>query len=228
MGKPVKDHSSLFLWLTVFFVTSLLLSNIIAGKLITVFGIVLPSAVILFPVTYIMGDVFTEVYGFAKTRTVIWAGFLANLLMSLVFMLVVALPSPGFFTGQAAYAAVLGFAPRAAAASLIAYIAGEFTNSITLSAMKKLTHGRFLWTRTISSTVAGQGVDTLLFITIAFAGIVPHGVLLSMIICQYLFKVAYEAALTPVTCYVIGVIKRKEGIDVYDYHATYNPFTMKE
>lgn len=228
MDTSIKEHSPLFLWLTVIFVTSLLLSNIIAGKLITFFGVVLPSAVILFPVTYIMGDVFTEVYGFSKTRTVIWSGFFANILMSLVFLLVVALPSPGFFKDQASYAAVLGFAPRAAAASLIAYFAGEFTNSITLSAMKKLTRGRFLWTRTISSTVAGQGVDTLLFITIAFAGAVPHGVLLSMIACQYLFKVAYEAALTPVTCCVIGFIKRKEGIDVYDYNATYNPFTLKE
>lgn len=226
--KRTESHSSLFLWLTVFFISSLLLSNIIAGKLITVFGIVLPSAVILFPLTYVMGDVFTEVYGFKKARIVIWTGFAANLLMSIVFIAAVALPSPSFFTAQNAYAAVLGFAPRVAAASLAGYLAGEFANSIILSALKKTTKGRFLWIRTIGSTIVGQGIDTVLFIVIAFAGTIPTQVLLSMILFQYLFKVAYEAILTPATYFVVAKIKKAEGVDTYDYHEHYNPFSIKE
>jgi uncharacterized integral membrane protein (TIGR00697 family) len=226
--KRTDSHSSLFLWLTVFFISSLLLSNIIAGKLITVFGIVLPSAVILFPLTYVMGDVFTEVYGFRKARVVIWAGFAANLLMSIVFIAAVALPSPSFFTAQSAYAAVLGFAPRVAAASLAGYLAGEFANSIILSALKKATKGRFLWIRTIGSTVVGQGIDTVLFIVIAFAGTIPAQVLLTMVLFQYLFKVAYEAILTPATYFVVAKIKKAEGVDTYDYHEHYNPFSIKE
>ena len=226
--KRSDSHSSLFLWLTVSFVSCLLLSNIIAGKLITVFGVVLPSAVILFPLTYVMGDVFTEVYGFKKARAVIWLGFAANLLMTVMFSAAVALPSPSFFAAHDAYSAVLGFAPRVAAASFVGYLAGEFANSIVLSAMKKLTKGKYLWTRTIGSTVIGQGLDTVLFIALAFAGTMPVSVLVSMMLFQYLFKVGYEVILTPVTYFVVGKIKKAEGVDAYDYGERYNPFSVKE
>jgi uncharacterized integral membrane protein (TIGR00697 family) len=220
------SFSSTFLVLFGLFVTCLLVSNIIAGKLILVFGLVLPSAVVLFPITYILGDVFTEVYGFRKTRIVIWSGFAANALMSAIFLVAIVLPFPSFFKDQEAYAKVLGFTPRIVAASLVAYWAGEFANSITLSALKKLTKGRYLWTRTISSTIVGQGLDTAIFIGLGFVGIVPSAVLFQMMIAQYAFKVAYEVVLTPVTYAVVRGLKRREGIDAFDTGIRYNPFGL--
>ena len=226
MDRDDSSFSRLFLVLFALFVTCLLVSNVIAGKLISVLGLALPSAVILFPVTYILGDVLTEVYGFRKTRIVIWGGFAANLLMSLVFVAAVALPAPGFFKAQEAYAIVLGSTPRMVLASLAAYWAGEFANSITLSFLKRATKGRFLWTRTISSTVVGQALDTAIFIAAGFAGTVPGPVLLQMMIAQYLFKVAYEVALTPVTYRIVAAVKRREGLDVFDEGIAYNPFRI--
>ncbi len=226
MKKDDVSFSPLFLLLFALFLTTLLVSNVIAGKLISVYGVVLPSAVILFPITYILGDVFTEVYGFKKTRIIIWGGFAANLLMSLIFMIAVALPIPDFFKAQGAYATVLGMTPRVVLASLIAYWMGEFANSITLSILKKTTGGRFLWTRTISSTVVGQAFDTILFIGIAFYGLVPLPVLWGMIVAQYVFKVSYEVIFTPLTYVVVGAVKRKEGIDTFDTGVAYNPFAL--
>jgi queuosine precursor transporter len=228
MKRNDPTFSFLFLSLFALFLTCLIVSNVIAGKLISVFGLVLPSAVILFPITYILGDVFTEVYGFRKTRLVIWVGFAANILMSLVFLAAIALPAPGFFKDGNAYATVLGTTPRMVLASLIAYWAGEFANSITLSLLKKATGGKHLWTRTIASTVVGQGFDTILFIAIGFFGNVPLPVLVQMMIAQYLFKVGYEVVLTPVTYRVVGAIKRQEGIDTFDTGVAYNPFRLGE
>lgn len=228
MDRERYRYSPLFLALFALFLTCLLVSNIIAGKLIEVFGQVLPSAVILFPITYILGDVFTEVYGFKRTRIVIWLGFAANLLMSAIFLCAVALPFPAFFKSQDAYATVLGLTPRIVAASLIAYWAGEFANSIVLSVLKKTTKGRHLWMRTIGSTVVGEGLDTVLFIALGFAGSMPWPELYRMMLAQYLFKVAYEALLTPFTYYVVRKIKQKESIDIYDTDVAYNPFTLGE
>jgi hypothetical protein len=191
-------------------------------------GIVLPSAVILFPVTYILADVFTEVYGFRKTRMVIWIGFAANAFMSLVFLIAIILPTPSFFAHQAAYATVLGSTPRVLAASLAGYWAGEFSNSIVLSVLKKVTKGRYLWTRTIGSTIVGEGLDTILFISIAFVGTVPTQTLLQMMLAQYLFKVGYEVIFTPLTYLVVGFIKRKEQVDTFDRQVAYNPFKLGE
>jgi len=226
MKRDDSSYSLVFLSLFALFITCLLVSNIIAGKLILVFGLVLPSAVVLFPITYILGDVFTEVYGFRKTRIVIWSGFAANLLMSAFFIVAIALPFPIFFKDQDAYAKVLGLTPRIVGASLLAYWAGEFANSITLSALKKVTKGRYLWSRTISSTIVGQGLDTALFIGLSFAGSVPHGVLFQIMIAQYAFKVAYETVLTPVTYLVVRRVKKSEGIDTFDTGVAYNPFGM--
>jgi hypothetical protein len=226
MQRDDSSFSPLFLALFALFITCLLVSNIIAGKLIEVGGVVLPSAVILFPITYILGDVFTEVYGFKKTRIVIWGGFAANLLMSLIFMAAIALPPPGFFKDQPAYATVLGMTPRIVAASLIAYWMGEFANSITLSVLKRVTKGRFLWTRTISSTVVGQAFDTAVFIAVGFFGLVPTPVLFEMMLAQYLFKVAYEVLFTPLTYLIVGTIKRREGVDTFDTGVAYNPFRL--
>ena len=226
MRRDESSYSPVFLSLFALFITCLLVSNIIAGKLILVFGLVLPSAVILFPITYILGDVFTEVYGFRKTRVVIWTGFAANALMSAIFLAAIVLPFPPFFKDQAAYATVLGFTPRIVAASLLAYWAGEFANSITLSALKKLTGGRYLWTRTISSTVVGQALDTAIFIGLGFAGIVRPSILVQMMAGQYAFKVFYEVVLTPVTYLVVRRVTKREGIDTFDVNVAYNPFGM--
>jgi len=199
----------------------------VAGKLITVLGKALPAAVILFPITYIFGDVLTEVYGFKRSRLIIWTGFACNLLMAVIFMLVVALPYPEFWEQQDAYAVVLGMTPRVVVASLVGYFLGEFTNSAVLSKLKLLTRGKWLFSRTIGSTIVGEGIDTVVFITIAFAGTVSSSVLLSMIAAQYIFKVVYEILVTPLTYLVVGWVKKKEGVDVYDWGVKYNPFSLE-
>ncbi|MCE5257060.1 MAG: queuosine precursor transporter [Spirochaetaceae bacterium] len=227
MERERFSYSPLFFVLFALFLTSLLVSNIIAGKLIQVAGTVLPAAVILFPITYILGDVFTEVYGFRRTRIVIWLGFAANLLMSAIFLIVVALPYPEFFQNQSAFATVLGMTPRIVLASLAGYWAGEFGNSIVLSVMKKTMGGRHLWMRTIGSTIVGEGLDTVLFIAISFWGTMPNSALFQMMLAQYLFKVLYEAVFTPFTYLVVGKVKKWEKIDTFDNDVAYNPFKLK-
>lgn len=224
--QETRNVSNLFVIIACIFVSCLLLSNIIAGKLISIAGVVLPGAVILFPLAYIVGDVLTEVYGFQKARLVIWAGFFCNLLMVGAFYLVLAIPSPEFFEGSSAFALVLGMTPRIVLASLLAYWAGEFCNSMVLSKLKVFTRGRFLWMRTIGSTLVGQGLDTIIFITISFWGVIPNAVLGQMILYQYLFKVTYEIAATPLTYAVVGWLKRKEGLDTFDEGIKYNPFRL--
>ncbi len=221
-----RDFSPLYLMITCLFVACLLISNIIAGKIIIVFGFILPAAVILFPITYIFGDVLTEVYGYHRTRLVIWGGFLANLLMALTFTVTLYLPYPGFWKDQAAFQTVLGFTPRLVIASLTAYLFGEFSNSLVMSRLKLFCRGRLLWIRTISSTLVGQAFDTLIFITMAFVGIFSMPVLAGMILAQYVWKVSYEIIATPLTYLVVGWLKRREGIDTYDTGVNYNPFRM--
>ena len=227
MPKESRNVSRLYVILGCLFVTCLLISNMVAGKLITVLGKALPAAVILFPITYIFGDALTEVYGFKRSRLIIWTGFACNLLMAVIFMLVVALPYPEFWEQQDAYAVVLGMTPRVVVASLVGYFLGEFTNSAVLSKLKLLTRGNWLFSRTIGSTIVGEGIDTVVFITIAFAGTVSSSVLLSMIAAQYIFKVVYEILVTPLTYLVVGWVKKKEGVDVYDWGVKYNPFSLE-
>ncbi len=222
-----KALTPIFMVIASLFVTCLLLSNIIAGKLMQVYGLVLPAGTILFPITYLFGDVLTEVYGYRRTRLVIWVGFACNALMAVIFLVVIALPYPSIWHNQNAYATVLGMTPRLVAASLVAYWAGEFSNSTILSVMKKLTGGRFLWTRTIGSTVIGQGVDTLIFIAGSFYGLVPGGVLVQMVVAQYIFKVAYETVATPLTYLIVGRLKRVEKSDSFDWNVSYNPFRLE-
>ncbi len=228
MSRIRYEFSPIFLCITCFFVTCLLISNIIAGKLSQILGMTLPAAVIIFPITYIFGDVLTEVYGYERARLVIWIGLAANLLMSLMFMITVMLPYPKFWTQQGAYAAVLGLTPRIAGASVVGYFGGEFANSFVLSKIKLLTKGRWLWVRTIGSTVVGEAIDTLLFIFLAFAGSLPLGVLVGMAGSQYIWKVGYEILATPLTYQVVGWVKRREQIDTFDYQANYNPFRLEE
>jgi uncharacterized integral membrane protein (TIGR00697 family) len=164
MQKSEIQFSKIFVIISSLFLMCLLISNIIAGKLISVYNMVLPAGAVLFPITYIFGDVLTEVYGFKKSRLIIWLGFVCNLFMAAIFTLVIALPHPSFWGGQEAYATVLGMTPRLVFASLVAYFLGEYCNSTVLSKMKLLTEGKWLWTRTIGSTIVGEGIDTIIFI----------------------------------------------------------------
>ena len=218
-----KTVSQLFMIIAVVYVTCLLLSNLIAGKMWAVTSsITLPAAVILFPITYIFGDVFTEVYGFRKARIIIWLGFGCSFFAVLIYLLTIALPHPDFWGNQEAYAAVLGTTPRVAAASFIGYLFGEFSNSMILSRLKVATQGRKLWVRTILSTLVGEGFDSVIFITVSFWGTMDNATVLQMILFQYLFKVSYEVIFTPVTYAVVRWLKRKEGIDTYDYDVKYH------
>jgi hypothetical protein len=216
--------SSRFMLIAVAFVTCLIVSNITAVKLITVADFILPSAIIIFPITYIIGDVLTEVYGYAKARRVIWLGFGANLFAVATFAVVGVLPAAGFWDAQEAYDTILGATPRILGASLVAYLVGEFSNAYVLSRLKIATEGRFLWVRTIGSTVIGQGLDSTIFIVIAFSGILPVEALIMTIVVQATVKIGYEALATPLTYVVVGWLKRAEGIDTYDRDARFNPF----
>ena len=209
------------------YITCLLLSNLIAGKMMAIGSITLPAAVILFPVTYILGDVFTEVYGFKNTRTVIWMGFGCSAFAVFIYMITIILPHPDFWTNQEAFKAVLGTTPRVFVASLVGYLFGEFSNSMILSKLKIRTEGRQLWMRTIGSTIIGEAFDTVIFISISFWGTMENSVLLQMMLFQYLFKVCYEIIFTPVTYAVVGKLKKAEGVDTYDHGVKYNPFSAK-
>jgi hypothetical protein len=217
------------------FVTTLIVSNIIAVKLITIFGLILPAAVILFPVAYIIGDVLTEVYGYARARQAIWTGFFCNLVAVIAIWGAGLLPSPAFWNAgiyqssddaMRAYGAILGFTPRLLAASFAAYLVGEFLNSFVLAKLKVKTGGRFLWMRTILSTIIGQGADSAIFISIAFMGVLPGWMMGTAIISQWLFKVVYEIVATPLTYFVVNFLKRKEGVDYFDMETNFNPIKI--
>ena len=223
MKNETKNVSKLFMIIAVIYVTCLLLSNLIAGKMWAVTeSITLPAAVILFPITYIFGDIFTEVYGFKKARTIIWLGFGCSFFAVAVYLITIALPHPGFWDGQEAYATVLGTTPRVAIASFIGYLFGEFSNSVVLSRLKVATGGKKLWIRTILSTLVGEGLDSLIFVTISFFGTMDNATLARMILFQYLFKVCYEAIFTPATYAIVNWLKKKEETDVFDYDVKYD------
>ncbi|MCR5004840.1 MAG: queuosine precursor transporter [Clostridiales bacterium] len=218
-----KQVSQTFMILGAVYVTCLLLSNLVAGKMWAVTGnITLPAAVVLFPITYIMGDVFTEVYGFRSARTIIWVGFGCSFFAVLVYLITIALPHPGFWQNQEAFATVLGTTPRVAAASFIGYLFGEFSNSMILSRLKVATKGKNLWMRTILSTVVGEGFDSVIFIMISFWGTMDNHTIFTMILFQYLFKVCYEVICTPLTYAVCGWLKKKEGVDTFDNGIKYS------
>ncbi len=209
------------------FVTTLLISNIIAVKLFALGPLVLPAGLVIFPISYLVVDVLTEVYGYARARHVIWLGFGCNLIAVVVIQVALALPpAPFWATNQPAYETILGFTPRLLVASFTAYLVGEFANSAVLAKMKILTRGRYLWTRTIGSTIVGEGLDSAVFITIAFTGIMPHADLLPAIVTQWWFKTVYETLATPVTYLVINFLKRVEGVDQFDHATPLNPFAL--
>jgi uncharacterized integral membrane protein (TIGR00697 family) len=228
-GRPFRDFDLVM----AAFVTILLLSNVIgAGKVATIdlpgigawpFG----AGILFFPLAYVIGDVLTEVYGFARARRCIWAGFAALLFMAFMAQVVVALPPAAGWDGQAAYEKVFGQVPRIALASIVAFWAGEFVNSVVLAKMKLWTKGRHLWSRTIGSTVVGQGVDSLIFYPLAFWGVWDGDTLLVVLLTQWALKVAWEALLTPVTYAVVGWLKRREGVDVFDVGTDFTPFQLR-
>jgi hypothetical protein len=224
--RTPPEPSWRFVTIAALFVTCLLISNTIAAKLVMVFGVVVPVAVIVFPLSYIVGDVLTEVWGYAAARRVIWLGFACNALTVLALVIAGVIPPAPFWDGQGAWDRIFAPAPRILAASFVAYLAGEFANAFVLAKLKLATRGRWLWLRTIGSTVVGQALDTGVFIAAAFAGVVPAGVLVAMMAGQWLVKVAYEALATPLTYAIVGWLKSREQVDTFDYRTDFNPMRL--
>ncbi len=224
--SAMERYSLMFLVVVVGFITCLVTSNIIAVKMIDIFGFVVPASVIIFPLSYIFGDILTEVYGYSRARYVIWLGFGCNFLVVITIWTAQIIPGASFWDGQTAYERILGYTPRILAASFLAYLIGEFANSYILAKMKILTKGRWLWMRTIGSTLIGEGLDSMVFITLAFIGTMPAVLLLSTITTQWLAKSLYEAVATPFTYIVVNFLKQHESLDIYDHGTQFNPFKV--
>jgi uncharacterized integral membrane protein (TIGR00697 family) len=214
--------------LTTAFVVILLVSNLVAQKVCLIGPFAVSGAILLFPLTYIFGDIFTEVYGFAASRRAIWLGFFGTALLYLISAMVIFLPAAPGWKNQQAFVTVFGFIPRILTASLIAFLAGEFANSYTMARLKLFTNGRKLWTRTIGSTIVGQAVDTILVILLTFGGIYPWRQLLNIIVTGYLLKVGYEVLATPATYFVINRLKGLEQADTFDHRRNFNPFSFSD
>jgi uncharacterized integral membrane protein (TIGR00697 family) len=234
MSTPLRQYRY-FEFVMVAFVTILVCSNLIGpAKIVQMDAPVLGTltfgaGVLFFPISYVFGDVLTEVYGYARSRRVIWAGFAGLAFASFMAWVVVALPPAPFWKNQAAYEVAFGSTWRISLASMIAYFAGEFVNSFVLAKMKILTAGRWLWTRTIGSTLFGEGIDSLIFYPLAFygTGIIPDDKLPTVMVAQFVTKVAVEVAFTPATYAIVGWLKRKEHEDYYDRDTRFTPFSLK-
>ena len=212
--------------ITALFITCLITANIIAVKVISIGTFILPAAIFVFPLSYIFGDILTEVYGYRWARKVIWLGFICNVVFVIFIWLGQQLPPAPFWQGQEAYDSILGYTPRLLAASFCGYLAGEFVNSFVLARMKIMTRGRWLWSRTIGSTILGQGLDTSIFITLAFIG-TPSFIPI-MILYHWLAKTLIEAMATPLTYTVVNFLKKNEAIDTYDYETKFNPLLVSD
>lgn len=210
------------------FVVILLVSNLLAQKVCMIAGFPVSGAILLFPITYIFGNVFTEVYGYGASRRAIWLGFFGTALLYAAATVTIALPASPDWHNQQAFNTVFSFIPRILAASLIAFWAGEFSNSYTLAKMKLLTNGKWLWTRTVGSTIVGQAVDTIIVTTLTFGGVIPFHDIAKMIATSYCLKVGYEVLATPFTYAVILWLKKKEGVDTFDTHTSFSPFRFAE
>src|SRR5688572_33405939 len=208
------------------FVTCLLTANIMATKLVVLGGVVLTAGIVIFPVSYVIGDVLTEVWGYGVARRVIWLGFACNALMVAALWIGGELPPAPFWKGQDAYEAIFGQTPRILTASFLAYLVGEFANAFVLAKLKVATQGRWLWLRTIGSTVVGQALDSAVFVVLAFAGVVPTAALVGIVAAQWVVKVLYEAAATPLTYAAVAWLKSREGVDAYDRHTDFNPVRL--
>jgi len=214
-----------FIIITALFITFLITANIIGAKVVSIGPFILPAAVVLFPLSYIFGDILTEVYGYKQARRVIWLGFLCNLIFVIFAWIGQILPAAQLWENQEAYESILGYTPRLLAASFGAYLVGEFVNSFVLARLKIVTKGRWLWMRTISSTILGQGLDTAIFIVGAYLG-APFFTPV-MILHHWIAKVIFEIAATPLTYKTVNYLKRKESIDTYDYKTNFNPFQLR-
>jgi queuosine precursor transporter len=217
------------------FVVVLLISNIIAAKFFAVdlrprlpINIRISCAQMLFPITYVFGDIFTEVYGYGASRRAIWYGFFASFILVGITALAAVIPPAPEYHNQAAFVAIFRPVGRIVLASLIAYWAGEFANSFTLAKLKLITKGRFLWTRTIGSTIVGQGIDTIIVVFVTFYGVLPTITMLQLVLSGYIFKVIYETVMTPLTYKIVNLLKRTEGVDYFDYSTNFSPFATTE
>lgn len=212
--------------IAVFFVSVLLISNVASSKITNIGPFEFDAGTLLFPLSYIFGDILTEVYGYKASRKIIWMSVAMNLLMATVFMIVAKLPASESWPNQDAYMAILGWTPRIVLASILAFFAGEFSNSYVLAKIKIWMKGRMLWVRTISSTLVGEGIDSSLFVLIAFYGLLPNDLLVSVILSNYVFKVGVEVIFTPITYWIVGFLKKNEGVDTYDRGTNFNPFVL--
>lgn len=213
-----------FVIVATLFVTALITANIVAVKIVEIGGVQVPAGTLtLFPLSYIFGDILTEVYGFRRARQIIWIGFGCNLLAVIAIIASGALPAADFWQDQEAYDTILGFTWRLLIASFAGYLVGEFVNSVVLARLKVLTAGRWLWSRTISSTVVGQFADTGIFVLIAFAGVIPNDALRTTLIHAWLVKVAYETLATPLTYVIVNFLKSADQSDVYDEDTNFQP-----
>lgn len=226
--KDISANSKYFLYIAILFVAVLMISNTVATKLVQIGPFIVAGAIFIFPISYIFGDILTEVYGYRASRKIIWSGFVALIFMSFCYWFVQQLPFPSFWQGQVAYETILGTVPRIVLGSIVAYFVGEFSNSFVLSKMKIWMHGKRLWMRTIGSTIVGEGADSIIFALIAFAGTIPASGLITLILSGYFIKVAFEIAATPITYFIVNKLKRAEGIDVFDNNISYNPFRLSE
>ncbi len=223
-----KEVSVLFMLAGILFASCLLISNILATKILLIGPWAAPAGVLIFPIAYILNDVITEVWGFGKARLIIWTGFAVNILAVLFFTLGIVIPGAPFWQNQEAFSTVLGNTPRIVVASLSAYLIGSFLNAFVMSRMKVMTNGKGFSARAILSTLVGETADSLIFISIAFAGVFPFGVLITMIFTQAMLKTVYEILILPVTIWVVGLVKRIEGVDAFDTNLSYNLFKVKE
>lgn len=219
-----ENYSKIFMILCALNITCLLISNIITIKTINIVGLVFTAGDILFPITYILNDVFTEVYGYNKSRFVIWISFFCNLLMIIVFQITIALPSSEAFEFQSDLENILGNTPRVLLASFISFLAGNFANAIALSKIKVKTNGKYLALRTIVSTLIGEGLDTIIFVPIVFFGTLDIKTMLFLMFDMYILKVLIEVVFTPITYKVVGFVKKKENIDTFDNEVKYKIF----
>ena len=218
-----KNITTQFVIVVAIFITCLISSNIVAVKIADIFGRFVPAAIIIFPISYIIGDILTEVYGYDRAKQVIWLGFFCNALAVLAFWIGGLMPAAPFWENQDSYEVILGSTPRLLLASFVAYLIGELSNSFTLARLKVWTDGKRLWVRTIGSTVIGQGLDSAVFITIAFVGILSNADLLELIITQWVIKVMYEVVATPATYMVEKKLKESEGSEHFDDSTSLNP-----
>jgi uncharacterized integral membrane protein (TIGR00697 family) len=220
--------SPLYVFFAILFTTCLLISNIVSVKLIQLGSWTVTAGIIVFPISYIINDVISEIWGYRKARFIIWCGFLMNLIAILIYSVTVAMPAAGFWQGQAGFSEVLQSTPRLAISSLVAYLAGSFINSMVMSKMKINSRGRNFSLRAIVSTIFGESVDSILFITIAFAGLVPFSVLQQMVLVQIVLKIVYEILILPLTIAVVTAVRKYEGEEVFDEGISYNPFKLAQ